>query len=536
MATCLGIYIDKNIIKYAKVSRDKASVKIEAFGVAIYSDIRQALKKVIEETYSYNVPISINLTDEVYNYIYMSNLLNNNDLKKAIKTEFDSYCYDKESNPNALETRYILVNDIDDTEKIKVIHVSIDKIKLNNMILNFDNQKVTTISPLPLDIANIAPLDNKTNVAIVNIEDTTTVTLITGEKVYDVKKIDIGAGKILDSINQKENSYQKSYEICKNSTIYTMEGKDLQNSDNDYLTYIIPNLYQIATQVNAIIEESTLKISKVYITGTGAVINNIDLYFEEILNNIKCEILKPFFLENNPKINIKDYIEVNSAIALALEGLGFGIQNVNFSKQKKSVFSNITIGKKQDAEEKNGMLGKLNSISISNEKIGRFTTYAMTLSLVLLLTYSTISIFIGSQLNSKGNELAAIEADTNNQIELANNDIKIVKAKTTEYNSLTKKLQDATNQISTKTSYKNIIPVFLSELTRIIPKEVKVTSLENTSDKKIVIKAESQKYEQLAYLKAKIKSEEILQPNSVVSTEAVKDGTAVKIVIEGELP
>lgn len=31
MPSCLGLYIDKNIIKYAKVSRDKTSTKVEAF-------------------------------------------------------------------------------------------------------------------------------------------------------------------------------------------------------------------------------------------------------------------------------------------------------------------------------------------------------------------------------------------------------------------------------------------------------------------------------------------------------------------------
>ena len=65
-------------------------------------------------------------------------------------------------------------------------------------------------------------------------------------------------------------------------------------------------------------------INKIYITGTASAINNIDLYFEEIIGGIKCEILKPFFIDTTElKISTKEYIEVNSAIALALEGLGF---------------------------------------------------------------------------------------------------------------------------------------------------------------------------------------------------------------------
>ena len=48
------------------------------------------------------------------------------------------------------------------------------------------------------------------------------------QKIYNVETIEEGAKTVLDSINVKENSYSKAYEICKNSTIYTMEGKDLE--------------------------------------------------------------------------------------------------------------------------------------------------------------------------------------------------------------------------------------------------------------------------------------------------------------------
>ena len=112
-----------------------------------------------------------------------------------------------------------------------------------------------------------------------------------------------------------------------------MEGRDLQEQESSYLEDIIPTLYTIASQVKDIINASLFKINKVYITGTASVINNIDLYFEEILNGIDCQILKPFFIEDTPKINMKDYIEVNSAISLALQGLGYGLKNVNFNKK-----------------------------------------------------------------------------------------------------------------------------------------------------------------------------------------------------------
>ena len=63
--------------------------------------------------------------------------------------------------------------------------------------------------------------------------------------------------------------------------------------------------------VKEIIENDTIKIDRVYLTGTLSVVNNIDLYFQEVLQNEKVEILKPFFIKDTVKINIKDYIENN---------------------------------------------------------------------------------------------------------------------------------------------------------------------------------------------------------------------------------
>ena len=45
------------------------------------------ITKVIEETYSQKTPISVNMSDEMFNYFDMYALLTKNDLQKAIKTE-----------------------------------------------------------------------------------------------------------------------------------------------------------------------------------------------------------------------------------------------------------------------------------------------------------------------------------------------------------------------------------------------------------------------------------------------------------------
>ena len=322
MSACLGLYIEENIIKYAKVSKEHDQIKVESFGVKFYDNLDQTIKQIVEETYSYKTPISINLSEEMYNFFEVFALLNRKDLPKAIKTEFEAYCADKNINTNVFETRYAITPNIQEKEKLKVIHVSENKIELNKQVQQFSAYKLEDITPISISIADIAKFDEKENCIIVNIEEKTVITTILNQNIYDIKKLDVGSKEILDKINLKENSYKKSYEICKETTIYTSEGQELLEKEENYLEDIMPTLYDIVGQLRKILNENTERIEKVYITGTGALINNVDLYFEEYLENVKCEILKPNFIKISPEINIKDYVEVNSAISLALSGLG----------------------------------------------------------------------------------------------------------------------------------------------------------------------------------------------------------------------
>ena len=318
MSTCLGLYIEENLIKYAKVSKDHDQVKVESFGVKFYENIDQTIKQIVEETYSYKTPISINLSEEMYNYFQVFALLNKKDLPKAINTEFESYCADKNYNPNVFETRYAITPNTQDKDKLKVIHVSENKIELNKILQKFASYKLQNVMPVSMSIPSVTEFDKKENALIVNIEENTTITTIIDQNIYNITKIDMGSKEILDKINVKENSYQKAYEICKETTIYTSEGKELTDTEANYLEDIMPTLYEIVGQIRKVMNESLDKIDKVYITGTGALINNVDLYFEEYLEDVRCEILKPNFIKLSPDLNIKDYVEVNSAISLAL--------------------------------------------------------------------------------------------------------------------------------------------------------------------------------------------------------------------------
>ena len=191
MSTCLGLYIESNIIKYAKVSKEREQIKVEAFGVKFYENLDQTIKQIIEETYSFKIPISINLSEEMYNYFQVFALLSKKDLPKAIKTEFDAYCVDKNYNPNVFETRYAITPNTQDKDKLKVIHVSENKIELNKKLQRFNSYKLQNIIPISMSISNIAKFDEKENCLIVNIEEKTIITTILDQNIYYIKTLEI---------------------------------------------------------------------------------------------------------------------------------------------------------------------------------------------------------------------------------------------------------------------------------------------------------------------------------------------------------
>lgn len=548
MSSCLGIYIENNIIKYAKVSKEREQLKIESYGIKFYDNIDQTIKQIVEETYSYKTPISINLSEEIYNYFNMFALLSKKDLPKAIKTEFEAYCSDKNYNPNVFETRYVIAPNLQDREKLKVIHISENKIELNKKIQRFNGYRLQDISPIGMTIPDVKEFEPKENALIVNIEEKTTITTILDQKVYDVKTLDVGSQEFLDKINIKENSYSKAYEICKETTIYTSEGRDLTDVDTNYLEDIMPTLYEIVGQIRKIMNESIEKIDRVYITGTAALINNIDLYFEEYLENVKCEILKPGFIKISPEINIKDYVEVNSAISLAISGLGEGITGINFKKASFSDrlpdFLKIEIGSSKKDKNKSSKPNPLEKLLKSSaftmdfnvplDKVEKGMLRTATGLLILFFVYSGFSTMIKNQIDNKMDEANKSIANTNSQMKLIDNDKSKLQTKTTEYTTKISNLQKVNDKINDINKTKKAIPNLLNKLMYIMPTGVQITSIQNTSATHIEIQAQSNKYEQLGFLVTNMQLEPVL--TNVISTAGQKANGVITIKIEGDLP
>lgn len=536
MSSCLGLFIEEHVIKYSKVSKEKDAIKVESFGVKFYDKINEAISQIIKETYSQKTPISINISEEMYNNFDMFAMLTKSDLQKAIKMEFESYCTEKEYNPNAFETRYAVTENKTDKQKIKIIHIAENKIELNKRIQEIEGYRLVNASPISVSIPNLINTEEYKNCMIVNMENKTTITTIINNKIYNIDTLDEGAEEFLSKINLKENSYGKAYEICKNTTIYTSEGRELQNEDTSYLSDIMPTLFTIAEKVKKIMEEYTEKFEKVYITGTGALINNVDLYFQEYFSETTCEILRPYFVIQTKDLSIKDYIEVNSAISIALMGVGEGITGMNFKKQSLfdmlPDFLKIEIGGEGNKKDKSGLLTwDLNQkLDIIEKNLLRGAAGL----LILIVIYTAFSSLLNNQITKKQQEADNSINNTKAQISLANQDNETIKTKLNEYTTLIKNIEEENNKQSDRNKTRNAIPNLLNQIMSIVPENVQLTSIENITGTHVVIDAQSNKYEQLGYLKAKIKTDVIL--TNVISTAGQKDNNTVTVRIEGDLP
>lgn len=548
MQGCLGIYVQKNLIKYAKVSKDRNSFKVEAYGVKFYDgDIEKTIEQIVKETYSFQVPISINIDNEKYTYSNVFALLKAQDLEKAMDTEFEFFCNNNNQNKNTLEYRKIYAPDKDDRDKLRVLYTYVDKSNVVQRLQILDKFKIQNVSPIAITIPNLNPVLIQEDCLIVNLEDETEVTTVINGKVFSVDKIETGMGKILRLIEERENSIQKAYEICKNTTVYTKSGQNLKVEGNEYLDDIITILFEIINQIKDIVAKNGVDVTSIYLTGMGLVINNIDLLFQEAWIDKKCEILVPYFIEKiNVKINIKDYIEVNSAISLAIQGLDSKKQNINFDESKmnfQKIMAILTsdVGKKNSNTKikgrKSSTFNRASLREIANMELdfGDRTLLTIVAGLMIaIILFVGVTEVLSKQIKEKMASADTIIENSQKEIDKVTKYNSLVNARTSEYQKLVDKIDEANSKVSEEYSSKNAIPNLLNKIMYNIPVGVQLLSIENQSGKDIVITAQAEKYDQLGYFKAALEEEGIL--TDIISTRGTKPGELISITITGKLP
>lgn len=538
MATCLGLFVQNNLIKYAKVSKENENIKIENYGVKFYEqDLPQTIEKIVDETFSFKTPVSVNISNEKYTNAEIFGLLNETDQKKSIKTEFEYFYNQAGKNRLTVDYRTVISDNTKDTDKKNILYVYSEKGNIAEKMQIFDNYRLTNLCPTALAIPQ---LQAEGNCLIVNIEDRTEVTTVINNTPTNVDIIDVGIQEILKNIAAKENSISKAYEICKNTTLYTESSQNLQTENNEYLEIIVSTIYKIMEQVKEIIAKNNIEVNNIYLTGTGIIINNIDLYFQENFLDYKCEILTPYFVDKTSlKINIKDYLEVNSAIALAMQGINKKNKNnisfVNKNEKLSQILDLLNSDVKPLSKKTKGSKStKLKNAINFNVKEINCIRFAYG-TLCMLIIYIAITTVLHSKINDKTIETQEVINDTMAKTENVNKQTALINSRAKNYQEILNQLKEADEQAATAYGSKNAIPNLLSQIMFAIPKEVQTLSIQNTSEKHIKIEAQSSEYQYLGYLKAELQNRAILI--NVTSTSGTRDSNGkIKVTIEGDLP
>ena len=154
--------------------------------------------------------------------------------------------------------------------------------------------------------------------------------------------------------------------------------------------------------------------------------------------------------------------------------------------------------------------------------------------ILLVVIYSGFTALLANQMKQKNSEVEESIKTTNSQIALANNDNEKIKTKINQYQAMIQNLQDANDRITDRNKTRNAIPNLLNQIMAAIPRDVQLTSIENTVDRHIIINAQSNEYDQLGYFIAKLKTDMIL--TDVISTAGQKDNNTITVKIEGDFP
>ena len=533
MQSSLGIFVGERVIKYAKISKEKNNnFKLDAHGVVFpEGDITDEINKIVIETASTRVPISIKVENEQYSHFDVFGLLDEKALRSAAQSEFEIFCDENDMAYDELASRFYIYSGKEGEERRKVLYVSTNEKKLNEQMKKYAVGDLKCVMPLPLSVMNLLEISSSDRIAIVNIEESTDITIISDGEIFDVQKLDIGLGAILDRINETENSMSESYTAYKNAII---SNKDIpvEGDENPYVGDIMPILNRIAKDVKSVLDGLLYSVDKVYLTGSGALLNNIDIYFQEILPNVKCEILKPFLAESGSlKVSMTDYVEASSPMSLALSQLGVGMfKDLNFRGKVKIAAAQkakVSGGGKGIASTQVDLGGPLDA----SEKM---LLRGIACVLVAIISYMGYNIALNREITQKNEEYTLAEKKMNQEMERMDADITVLTGKATQYKQLTESLQEMSRKDVEGEEEKRLkIPDLLWNIMNCIPERANIVSIENDENNHMIINVESMEYDAIGYFKSQLMFEEIL--TNVKSTAGIKIDGFIQVTIEGDL-
>ncbi len=548
MANCLGIYFDDNIVKYAKLIKNSAgTVEIKEHGIRfIKSTLKETLEKVISDTNSdKDVSIVINAPKLEYNPFQLFKQISSNDLQNVIKLEYEDLCEKNSVAPESFSYIYSLSSTIIGDYRRGIMGVS--EKKLIEEYSKIGETEVVSMYPVDLLLPTTVPEEDK-NYVLINLDKDSFVTTVLNGKVTYTSVYKTGMKQIIDKFIDVLGSYQKAYDACKQLNVFTDAESD---SNKVQLEEIVePILQDILRNVTEDMNRYKDVVTKIYITGMGILFTNIDTLFTEYYG-IRCEILKPKFVTDAGGVrNIAETLEVLPAIALAREYLTPLTTDLEFIKKNvsKENFFDKLFGKiknrpkKEESVEKkkNAIASKLDLSmlpKISINKISEYMMYPIIICFLGIISYYVFSNIFMNQITKMKADLSKATAKYDEVATTAKSDKATIDAAANKYKTINdqvnfNKQQIESEQIGKFRTYN--VAAFTQVLMQIIPKNVQLKTISSDDNKKIVIVAQSDEYQNLGYFIANLR----LQPDILtnVTVNKIENASVITIEIGGVLP
>ena len=310
MASALGIFIDRNIIKYAKLNGTKDKLKVESYGMKYGENHKELLKQIIEETNSSKNNVVINAAEIHYEETSIFSMLKKKDYDKAVEVAYEEIIDKQKLRPELLEYGYILSKNPADSEKLHVL-LGIQEKGAMETRANLFGQNVMLYSQMPIGISISNIYESPLPALIVNIEEDTYITEIYDTEPIKVTRIATGTKNIIDTINNEENSISKSYEVLRNMVLPTDDMDQISFEGNEYAPVIVSEVMKIVSEIKSVMKKRPGIYKKIYISGTGATISNLETFIEKLIDDVECDILRPAGIEGQKKVAIKEYVDVS---------------------------------------------------------------------------------------------------------------------------------------------------------------------------------------------------------------------------------
>src|SRR5574344_66570 len=340
MASCLGIYFDDNIVKYAKLSiENSGNISVEKYGMKFTSnDPKLVIAEIIEETQSQDIPIVINPKDDVYyNTQIYEQVQNKSYIPDIVKLEYESWCEKNAKAPDRYFHTYLVSEAKNSDNKRNTII---------NIALKEDINKQLELSKNIVGICPAKPIlrrlvsNDQGRYILVNLDKEMSVTVVIDGKIVEFRSYTTRMKPILEEFTSTLGSYQKAYNTCKQMNVYT-EG---ESSNEPTLEQIVEPVFQeMLKQCLSVVNNYKGQISTALLAGIGTAFTNVDLLFSQFLE-IKCSVLKPFFIKDTSDVRyMSEILEVTEAIALAFEFLNPRYPELEYVTKK------MKLGKKMNS-------------------------------------------------------------------------------------------------------------------------------------------------------------------------------------------